>query len=58
MIDYNGIELRIRAKSSDPETKRTARAELRRRIGNLRGGVIPAWEKQLRGDDPSKWAVV
>lgn len=31
---------------------------VKRRIGNLRGGVIPEWEKALRGPDPDKWAVV
>lgn len=58
MKDLNGIDLRLAARGRDKQRAAVARAELRRRIGNLRGGVIPEWEKRERGSDPSKWAVV
>lgn len=57
MVDYNAIELRIRANGKDKAIAAEAKAELRRRVDNLRGAVIPEWEKALRGRDPSKWAV-
>lgn len=27
-------------------------------VGNLRGALIPEWEKAERGPEPSRWAVV
>lgn len=56
--DYNAIDLRIRARGKDKDAAAEAKAELRRRIGCLRGAVIPEWEKAARGPDPSRWAVV
>jgi hypothetical protein len=58
MQDKIGIDLRIAARGKDKERAAEAEAELRRRVGNLRGGVIPEWEKRDRGPDPSNWAVV
>lgn len=58
MKDKIGIDLRITARGKDKEAAAKAKAELRRRVGNLRGAVIPEWEKAERGPDPSKWAVV
>ncbi len=51
-------ELRRRAREGTAAQKREALAELRRRVGNLRNAVIPAWERALRGPDPSKWELV
>lgn len=56
--DYNGIELRIRARGKDKALAAEAKTELRRRVGNLRGAVVPEWEKAIRGRDPREWAVV
>lgn len=56
--DKIGIDLRITAGGRDKDAARQAKAELRRRVGNLSGAVIPEWEKKLRGPDPSKWSVV
>lgn len=58
MSDKIGIDLRIAARGKDKERAVEAEAELRRRVGNLRGAVIPEWEKRDRGRDPRKWAVV
>jgi hypothetical protein len=58
MKDKIAIDLRVTARGRDKEAAAKAKAELRRRIGNLRGGVIPDWEKAERGPDPSRWAVV
>lgn len=58
MKDKIGIDLRITARGRDKEAAAKAKAELKRRVGNLRGGVIPAWEKELRGPDPSRWDVL
>lgn len=58
MKDRIAIDLRITARGKDEQRAAEAKAELRRRIGNLRGAVIPEWEKAERGPDPSKWAVV
>lgn len=57
-IDRTGIELRQRAREGTLAQKREARAELRRRLGNLRGAVIPDWEREARGADPAKWDLV
>jgi hypothetical protein len=58
MVDYNGIDLRIRARGKDKAAAAAAKVELRRRIGNLRGGVIPAWELEARGPEPTRWDVL
>lgn len=58
MKDRIGIDLRIAARGKDAKVAAEAKAELRRRINNLDGALIPEWEKALRGRDPSKWAVV
>jgi hypothetical protein len=55
--NQNGIELRIAARSSTGEKGEAAYAELERRIGNLRGAVVPAWEFELRGPVPALWKV-
>lgn len=54
----NAIDLRITVRGRDPETSRQALAELRRRVGNLRDAVIPAWELEARGPDPVRWELV
>lgn len=55
LTELNGFDLRRQAREGAPEPKRRARAELRRRVGNLRDAVVPDWEKAERGPDPSKW---
>lgn len=53
--DYSGGELRERANATDPKTHKPARRELNRRRDNLRGAVVPAWEREARGGDPADW---
>lgn len=48
-------ELRERARSKTPRTRDEARAELTRRRDNLRGAVVPEWEKRARGGNPRDW---
>lgn len=53
--DLNGIELRMKARQDlDPR----ALVELERRRDNLAGAVIPAWEREARGEDPLHWDLV
>lgn len=54
-LERSGAELRERAASRRSEIRDPARAELRRRCGNLHGAVIPEWEKAARGVDPDAW---
>ena len=56
--DMGGIDLRIRARGKDKEVARAAEAELKRRLGNLRGAVVPEWEKAQRGPNYLLWAVL
>jgi len=58
IVDLNGVELRQRARDGRRTGAAEARAELERRRGNLRGAVIPEWEKAERGPDVSEWDVV
>ena len=58
MKDKTGIDLRIIARGKDKDAAAAAKAELQRRVGCLRGALIPEWEKALRGPDPSRWTVV
>lgn len=56
LADQTCGELRMHARSTrSPERKRELLAELRRRVANLRGAVIPVWEREARGADPDKW---
>jgi len=49
-------ELRMHARHTrSPDRKRELLGELRRRVRNLRGAVIPAWERAERGADPADW---
>lgn len=56
--DQNAIDLRIKARGKDKALADEALAELRRRVTNLRGGIIPEWELEARGRDPKKWVLV
>lgn len=58
MLDYNGNELRERAKSRRRETRDDALTELERRRDNLRGAVVPAWELEARGSKVDEWELV
>jgi hypothetical protein len=55
--EKNGIELRARARDHrcSDGTRGKAIAELERRRGNLRGAVIPQWEKDARGEKVDDW---
>lgn len=55
MRDHNGIELRIAARNSTGPKGEAAIAELERRLRNLAGGVIPAWELEARGPVLALW---
>lgn len=56
--DLNGIDLRIKARGRESGPQQDALAELRRRRRNLRGAVIPAWERAARGNDYLRWELV
>lgn len=56
--EKNPIELRIAARGKDQTVAADALAELRRRVDNLRGAVIPDWELRQRGPDPAKWELL
>lgn len=53
-----GIDLRIIARGRDKSAAAEAEAELKRRLGNLRGAVVPEWELAARGPHVLKWAVL
>lgn len=56
--DRNAIDLRITARGRDKDAAALAVAELKRRVGNLRGAVIPEWELAARGRDPRRWELI
>lgn len=56
--DKNAIDLRIAARGKDQVVAAQALAELRRRVGNLKGGVIAPWEFAERGSAPAQWELV
>lgn len=58
LLERTGFELRRQAREGSPATKREARRELARRRDNLRGAVVPDWEKAERGPNPAKWDLV
>lgn len=53
--ECTGGELRRRCREEDGEQGEAAMAELKRRVENLRGAVIPEWERAARGKDPRRW---
>jgi len=50
-----GGELRRRVNEDGGERGEEAMVELRRRLSNLTGAVIPEWERKARGRDPRRW---
>lgn len=57
--DCLASELRRRVKDTRaPADGAEALVELERRRSNLRGAVIPAWERALRGENFEQWALV
>lgn len=56
--DKNAIDLRIAARGKDQVVAAEALAELRRRVGNLKDGVIPGWELEARGPFPAQWELI
>ena len=54
--DQSCGELRMHARGTrSPDRKRELLGELRRRVRNLRGAIIPGWERAERGADPERW---
>lgn len=53
------LTLKRRARGDEPgipqESTDEARAELRRRLGNLKDAVVPDWEKAARGAVVARW---
>lgn len=56
--DKNAIDLRIAARGKDQVVAAQALAELRRRVDNLKDGLIPAWEFAARGPIPARWELI
>lgn len=59
MLEYNGNELKERAKSRRGQAREDALGELERRRNALRDcGVIPEWELEARGPNIDEWELV
>lgn len=53
--ELRGDELRTRLREGSDADKAAALVEVERRRDNLRGAVVPTWERAIRGERLDDW---